>query len=64
MNRIDQTKAGITACYQANGIFTQQVYQPLSRFWLFQGIETLIFLALAAGLVALAFWCIRRRIQN
>ena len=30
-------------------------YQPADRFWAFQGIETGIFIVLAAGLVALAY---------
>jgi hypothetical protein len=31
------------------------IYQPADRFWPFQGIETGIFIMLAAGLVALAY---------
>jgi hypothetical protein len=31
------------------------IYQPADRFWVFQGIETGIFLVLAAALVALAY---------
>jgi hypothetical protein len=37
-------------------------YQPDSRYWAFQWIETGIFLALAAALAAACFWWIRRRI--
>ncbi len=33
---------------------------PISRYWAFQSIETAIFLALAAGLVAVAFAVVRR----
>jgi hypothetical protein len=36
-------------------------YQPADRFWTFQAIEAGIFLALAAGCVALTFWLVRRR---
>jgi hypothetical protein len=40
----------------------QQVsYQPASRFWPLQGIETGIYLVLAAGLGGLCVWRIRRR---
>jgi hypothetical protein len=40
----------------------QQVsYQPASRFWPLQGIETGIYLVLAAGLAWLCAWQIRRR---
>ena len=35
-------------------------YQPISRYRAFQSIETAIFLALAAGLVAVAFAVVRR----
>ena len=35
-------------------------YQPEDRFWLFQGIETAIFIALAALLAAASFWWIGR----
>jgi hypothetical protein len=38
-------------------------FQPGNRFWLFQGIESAIFLLLAAGLVVFAMWLIRRRIN-
>jgi hypothetical protein len=36
-------------------------YQPGYRYWPFQFIETGLYLALAAGLLALAFWLIKRR---
>jgi hypothetical protein len=36
------------------------MYQPAERFWLFQGIETSIYLVLAAALVFIAFRRIRR----
>ncbi len=36
-------------------------YQPASRFWPLQGIETGIYLVLAAGLGGLCVWRIRRR---
>jgi ABC-type transport system involved in multi-copper enzyme maturation permease subunit len=40
----------------------QQVsYQPASRFWPLQGIETGIYLILAAGLTWLCLWQVRRR---
>jgi hypothetical protein len=42
------------------GAYNWQLYQPESRFWLFQGIETGIFVALAALLLVLAVRRIRR----
>ena len=37
-------------------------YQPASRFWAFQGIETAIFLVLALLLAGLCFWWVRHRL--
>jgi hypothetical protein len=37
-------------------------YQPASRFWAFQGIETAIFIALALLLASLCFWWVRHRL--
>ncbi|MFR9777384.1 transporter [Micromonospora sp. MS34] len=42
------------------GAYNWQLYQPADRFWLFQGIETGIFVALAAALLYLALRRIRR----
>lgn len=42
------------------GAYNWQLYQPADRFWLFQGIETGIFIALAALLLYLAIRRIRR----
>ena len=38
------------------------VYQPADRFWLFQYLETGLYVAVAALLIVLASWQIRRRI--
>ncbi|HEU4426821.1 MAG TPA: ABC transporter permease subunit [Pilimelia sp.] len=46
-----------------SGAYNQQTYQPADRFWLFQYIEAGIFIALAAVLLALAVYQIRRRIS-
>ena len=42
------------------GAYNWQLYQPADRFWLFQGIETAIFVALAVLLLFLAVRRIRR----
>lgn len=55
-------KAAINACFAQHGLMNSIVYQPASRFWLFQGIEAAIFLGLAAALLALACWWVLRRI--
>lgn len=41
-------------CYREHGFQQAVRYQPSERFWLFQGIESGIFLLLAGGLLALA----------
>jgi hypothetical protein len=38
-------------------------YQPASRFWTFQWLETGIYIALALGLAGLCFWRIRHRLS-
>jgi ABC-type transport system involved in multi-copper enzyme maturation permease subunit len=52
-----------TACTHAHGWLYMITYQPADRFWLYQGIESAIFLGLAAALLALAFWWVRERIS-
>jgi hypothetical protein len=39
------------------------IYQPASRFWRFQAIETAIYLTLAGALIATAIWWIQRRVD-
>jgi hypothetical protein len=41
-------------CGSMTGAFNTLVYQPGSRYWLFQGIETGLYLALAGLLIWLA----------
>ncbi len=50
------------SCLSQHGIVTVLTYQPADRFWQFQGIESAIFLGLAAGLLALTIWWVRERI--
>jgi hypothetical protein len=50
-------------CMQADGYRGYYLaYQPADRFWLFQWIETGIYLAIAAVAVALTAWLVRRRL--
>jgi ABC-type transport system involved in multi-copper enzyme maturation permease subunit len=51
----------VLSCMQVHGFRGFTTYQPASRYWAFQGIETGIFVALAAALLALAFIVVRRR---
>jgi hypothetical protein len=48
-------------CMAAHGYRGYLTYQPADRFWAFQGIETGIFLVLAAVLLGVAFWALTRR---
>ncbi len=52
---------GTASCLMAHGYRGFVTYQPGSRFWAFQGIETGIFVALAAALIALAAVVVLRR---
>jgi ABC-type transport system involved in multi-copper enzyme maturation permease subunit len=55
------TYHAVVSCAQAHGIRGYLTYQPASRYWAFQGIETGIFLLLAAALLAIAFAVVMRR---
>jgi hypothetical protein len=48
-------------CMAAHGYREYLTYQPASRFWAFQGIETGIFVVLAAVLLGITFWVLTRR---
>ncbi|MGX7678401.1 hypothetical protein ACSMXN_05855 [Jatrophihabitans sp. DSM 45814] len=56
-----QSRAEMTACLQRNGYHFSQTYQPANRYWTFQWIESGIFVAIAAVLVAIAVITVRRR---
>ncbi len=45
---------------EAAGYRQRVTFQPASRYWTLQAIETAIFLALAAALTGFCFWWIRR----
>jgi hypothetical protein len=55
-------KDAVQACIRQLGVHVQATYQPGSRYWAFQGIESAIFIALAVGLVGFSLWWIRNRI--
>ena len=48
-------------CLQSHGVRMAVTYQPAGRYWPFQGIETGIYVLLAAALIAVTFVVIRRR---
>ncbi len=51
-----QAGSSFTACIHAHGWLSTIIWQPASRYWLFQGIESGILVALALGLLALSIW--------
>ncbi|GAB2862565.1 transporter [Actinoallomurus bryophytorum] len=58
-------EAGVQACLtEVNRLGYRQrlAYQPSTRFWTFQSIETGIYIAFALGLAGFGFWSIRRRL--
>ncbi len=57
---IGTTRAQMFSCLGAQGWREKIVYQPANRFWTFQGIESVLFLTLAAALVVTSFVLIRR----
>jgi hypothetical protein len=48
-------------CIAQNGIHVAATFQPYDRYWLFQGVESALFILLAAVLVGFSLWWIRRR---
>jgi hypothetical protein len=57
------TRAALPACAHAHGLYNLAVFQPASRFWLFQGIETAIFGGLALALLAFSIRWVRERLS-
>jgi hypothetical protein len=51
----------VVPCLATHGYRGYLTYQPASRFWAFQGIETGIFVVLAAILIGITFWVLKRR---
>jgi len=51
----------IASCLTAHGYRGFITYQPASRYWPFQGIETGIFIILAAALIAVTAIVLNRR---
>lgn len=51
----------VLSCMQSLGYRQYITYQPASRYWEFQGIEAVIFVALAAALIGVALAVVGRR---
>jgi hypothetical protein len=57
------SRAALEACVHRLGLHAVARFQPGSRYWAFQGIETAIFTGLAVALLALSVWWVRRRVS-
>jgi hypothetical protein len=55
------TVNAVTGCLQKAGWRQFDSYQPMSHYWPIQGIETGIYVVVAAALVALTFYVVLRR---
>jgi hypothetical protein len=55
--------AQMQQCVVQQGIHYVATYQPFDRFWLFQGIEAALFVALAIGLTGFSMWWVNRRVR-
>jgi hypothetical protein len=54
-------KRDVLGCLAKHGYHQLDRYQPASRFWTFQWIESAIFLGFAASLLVLTFYWVTRR---
>jgi hypothetical protein len=64
IGNLGKTKASlqpVLSCMEAHGYRGYVTFQPASRFWAFQGIETGIFVVIAAALLGVTFIVLRRR---
>lgn len=61
----DGIRAGLQACVTKLSAHYHDVvtYQPASRYWTFQWLETAVFLGVALALAGFCFWWVRRRLS-
>lgn len=55
--------AAMQQCVTQNGIHVVTTFQPYDRYWLFQGIESALFIVLAIALALFSVWWVRRRVR-
>jgi hypothetical protein len=55
--------AAMQQCITQNGIHVVATFQPYDRYWLFQGIESALFIVLAMALALFSVWWVRRRVR-
>jgi hypothetical protein len=61
INPCSQIQGDLGSCLRDHGVVVLQAYQPGDRFWLFQGIEAVIFTVIGIALLGLAVWLVSRR---
>jgi hypothetical protein len=61
---IDAAVADQLRCFQDNDIYMTTLYHPVGRYWIFQGIESVIFLGLSAVLLGITFYWVMRKIAR
>jgi hypothetical protein len=61
--RIDSGDPCVATRSCLSGYHMTTVYQPADRYWLFQWLETGIFVGIGLALVGLAYWWLRRRLS-
>jgi hypothetical protein len=59
-NAIEQKIDQQRACFREHGYSELIYYHPNNRFWIFQAIESSLFLILSFGLIGLAFWKLKK----
>jgi hypothetical protein len=57
------TKLDFLQCARDHQLQQWTVYQPSSRYWTFQAIETALYVALALALLGLSGWWVRHRLS-
>jgi ABC-2 family transporter protein len=61
VNAFNGGGSGFSSCLARHGIKIAVRYQPASRYWALQSVETGVYLVLATGLGGLCYWAVRRR---
>ncbi|HTX69567.1 MAG TPA: hypothetical protein VMH50_10535 [Thermoleophilia bacterium] len=59
----DITRQNFREAIARLGLYVQVAYQPASRYWTFQWVETGIFMGLALVLTIFSLWWVRRRLS-
>jgi hypothetical protein len=61
---VDAAIATQQRCFEDHDIYMTTLYHPADRYWIFQAIETAIFLGMAALLLGITFYWVTRRIAR